>query len=124
MEEARQVLATLNWSRSSTAAELGNLDAMSELACCFRDGEGTTVDYAQAMRWVRRAADQGDAHAMNTVANLYAHGQGVPVDSAESVRWFERAAAAGSDGAKNNLRDLAAAGFAPAAAALRRLGLE
>ena len=51
-------------------------------------------------------------------------GQGVPADRAEAVRWWERAAAAGNDVAKSNLRTLAASGFAPAAAALRRLGLE
>ena len=72
----------------------------------------------------RRAADLGDAYAMNTVGALYANGQGVPADHAEGVRWYERAAAANNDVSKANLRNLASAGFAPATAALRRLGLE
>ena len=44
-----------------------------------------------------------------------------PTDRAKSLRWY---AAPGNDVAKANLRALAAAGLAPAAAALRRLGLE
>ena len=76
------------------------------------------------MRWARRAANQGFAGAMNTIGQLYADGRGVPVDLAEAVRWYERSAAAGRDAAKSNLRALAATGFVPAAAALRRLGLE
>ena len=106
------------------AAELGDLKAMAELARCYQGGLSTAVDYAQAMRWARRAADLGNAGAMNTVGALYGMGQGVPADRAEGVRWYERVAAAGDDVAKSNLRNLAAAGFAPAAAALRRLGLE
>jgi len=76
------------------------------------------------MRWARRAADQGEAHATNTVGILCGMGQGVPADRAEAVRWWEHAAAAGHGAAKSNLRKFAAAGFAPAAAVLRRLGLE
>ena len=106
------------------AEELGHIGAMDELAHCDSVGRGTAVDYAQAMRWARRAADLGHAGAMNTVGQLYGMGQGVPADRAEAVRWYERASAAGDDVAKTNLRSHAAAGFAPAAAALRRLGLE
>ena len=63
---------------------------------------------------------------MNTAAVLYRRGQGVPADRAEAVRWFERTVAAGvREGPPiTSLRELAADGFAPAAAALRRLGLE
>ena len=106
------------------AEELGHIGAMDELAHCDSVGRGTAVDYAQAMRWARRAADQGDAIAMTTVGALYGMGQGVPADRAEAVRCYERAAAAGDDNAKSNLRKFASAGYAPAAAAVRRLGLE
>ena len=106
------------------AAELGHIGAVDERALCDSVGRGTAVDPAQAMRWARRAADQGQAGAMNTVGALYTMGQGVPADHAEAVWWYERAAAAGEDAAKTNLRRHSSAGFAPAAAALRRLGLE
>ena len=108
------------------AEELGHIGAMDELAHCDSVGRGTAVDYAQAMRWARRAADLGHANAMNTVGALYAGGQGVPADRAEAVRWFERAIAAGiREGPPvDGLRFFVADGFAPAAAALRRLGLE
>ena len=63
---------------------------------------------------------------MTTVGALYGMGQGVPADHAEAVRWLERAVAAGiREGPPvEGLRAFATAGFAPAAAALRRLGLE
>jgi TPR repeat protein len=91
---------------------------MSELARCYIDGRGTTVDYAQAMRWARRAADLGDAVAMNTVGLLHDNGQGVPQDNAEAIRWYERAAAAGSETAANNLRIDARSGVEAARVAL------
>ena len=63
---------------------------------------------------------------MNTVGALYGMGQGVPADCSEAVRWYECSVAAGiREGPPiTSLRELAADGFAPAAAALRRLGLE
>ena len=106
------------------AAELGHLGAMAELALCYQAGEGTAVNYAQAMRWARRAADLGDAAAMNTVGLLHDNGQGVPKDNAEAIRWYERSAAAGNETAANNLRIDARSGVEAARAALRRLGLE
>src|SRR5689334_10418785 len=52
-------------------------------------------DYAEAIRWCRKAADLGDATAQVVLGNMYYYGQGVPQDYAEAVRWFRKAAAQG-----------------------------
>lgn len=57
-------------------------------------------DYAEAMRWYRRAAEKGHAKAMNNIGVLYERGEGVPADPAAAAGWFARALAAGNDHTK------------------------
>jgi hypothetical protein len=35
----------------------------------YHDGEGVLQDYAEAMKWFRKAADQGDAEAQYALAS-------------------------------------------------------
>ena len=49
-------------------------------------------DYAEAMRWFRKAADLGNANAMENIGMLYRTGQGVIRDDAEALRWWRKAA--------------------------------
>jgi len=60
-------------------------------------------DYAEAMRWFRKAADQGNADAQYNVGELYEVGQGVPQDYAEAMRWFRKAADQGNATAQYNV---------------------
>src|ERR1039458_744829 len=69
----------------------------------FRDGLGVSVNYAEAMRWFRRAAGEGDYTSANAVGVLYQQGLGVSVDYAESMRWYLKAAEAGYDTAMYNI---------------------
>jgi hypothetical protein len=55
-------------------------------------GEGVPQDYAQAMRWYRKAADQGFTEARDNIGYLYAHGLGVPQDCALATKWTGRVA--------------------------------
>jgi len=48
-------------------AESGNVDAMVSLANRYFDHKGGTYDYAEAMRWWKRAAESGNAGAMRVV---------------------------------------------------------
>jgi TPR repeat protein len=50
-------------------------------------------DYAEAVRWFRRAADQGDAKGEYGLGFMYDYGQGVPRDYAQALDWYGNAAA-------------------------------
>jgi TPR repeat protein len=56
-------------------------------------------DYAEAMKWFRKAADQGDTGAQSNLGFMYAKGQGVPEDYVEAMKWFRMAADQGDTGA-------------------------
>ena len=60
-------------------------------------------DYAEAVKWYRRAAEQGDAYAQNNLGFMYDNGHGVPQDYAEAVKWYRRAAEQGDAYAQHNL---------------------
>ncbi|MDX2145962.1 MAG: caspase family protein, partial [Planctomycetota bacterium] len=67
-------------------------------------------DYAEAMKWYRKAADAGEALAMNNIGLLYHNGKGVTQDYAEAMRWYRKAADAGEAGARGNIGVLYANG--------------
>lgn len=52
------------------AAEGGNLGAQNNLGKMYALGEGVAQDYAEAMKWYRKAADQDLAIAKRAVAEL------------------------------------------------------
>ena len=52
----------------------------------YANGKGVPQDYAEAVKWYRRAAEQGDAYAQNNLGLMYANGKGVPQDYAEAVK--------------------------------------
>ena len=66
-------------------------------------GQGVPQNYAEAVKWYRKAADQGEALAQSTLGFMYAKGQGVPQNYAEAVRWFRKAADQGNARAQRNL---------------------
>ncbi len=61
-------------------------------------------DYAEALRWFRKAADLGNANAMENIGMLYRTGQGVIRDDAEALRWWRKAADLGDANAMNSDR--------------------
>ena len=56
---------------------------------------GVTQDYAEAVRWYRKAAEQGFANAQYLLGVCYTKGEGVTQDYAEAVRWYRKAAEQG-----------------------------
>jgi uncharacterized caspase-like protein len=60
-------------------------------------------DYADAMRWYRKAADLGNANAMENVGMLYRMGEGIIRDDAEALRWWRKAADLGDANAMNQI---------------------
>ena len=60
------------------AANLGDADAMTNLARMYQKGEGITADHAEALRLYRKAADLGDAEAMTNLARILREGRRCP----------------------------------------------
>jgi hypothetical protein len=58
-------------------------------------------DYAEALRWYRKAADQGYTKAQYDLGNMYYHGRGMPQNYAEALRWYRKAADQGDAKAEN-----------------------
>src|SRR5262245_17435394 len=73
-------------------AEQGDARAQFVLGVMYDFGEGVPQDYAEAMRWFRKAADQHLAAAQFGIGSMYDNGQGVPQDYAEAAKWYRKAA--------------------------------
>jgi len=67
-------------------------------------------DYAEAVRWYRKAAEQGHALAQCNLGVMYDKGRGVKQDHAEAVRWYRKAAEKGHAHAQCNLGGMYASG--------------
>ena len=55
-------------------------------------GEGVAKDYAEAVKWYRKAADQDCVAAQYHLGVAYDHGWGVANDDVEAVKWYRKAA--------------------------------
>jgi TPR repeat protein len=60
-------------------------------------------DYANAVKWERKAAEQGFANAQCGLGTFYYTGDGVKQDYAEAIKWFTMAAEKGEPTAQYNL---------------------
>ena len=79
----------------------------------YDNGYGVPQDYAEAVKWYRRAAEQGDADAQHNLGVIYANGQGILQDYTLAHMWFNLAGAGGNKKASEN-RDLVATQMTPA----------
>jgi TPR repeat protein len=99
-------------------AEQGLPEAQVNLGLMYDKGQGVPQDYAEAMKWYRKAAEQGNAKAVKwyrkaaeqglpeaqfNLGLMYDKGQGVPQDYAEAVKWYRKAAEQGFAEAQTNL---------------------
>jgi tetratricopeptide (TPR) repeat protein len=66
-------------------------------------GQGVPQDYAEAVKWYRKAAEQGHARAQNNLGGCYRTGQGVTQDDTEAVKWYRKAAEQNNADGQNNL---------------------
>jgi TPR repeat protein len=60
-------------------------------------------DYAEALKWWRKAAEQGNATGQTSLGFMYEKGKGVTQDYAEAAKWFRKAAEQGNAFAQSNL---------------------
>ena len=58
----------------------------------YRTGLGVRQDYAEAVKWYRKAAEQGDADAQNSLGVMYRKGRGVAQDYVRAYAWYDLAA--------------------------------
>ena len=58
----------------------------------YESGKGVPQDYAEAVRWYRKAAEQGSVRAQFSLGFAYDHGNGVPKDPVAAASWYQKAA--------------------------------
>ena len=73
-------------------AEAGDADSEYRLGLCYYNGEGVAKNYAEAVKWYRKAAEQNYAEAQFSLGYCYANGKGVAKNDAEGVKWCRKAA--------------------------------
>ena len=81
-------------------AEQGDADAQFNLGAMYTFGRGVPQDYAEALKWFRKAAEQGEARAQSNLGWMYRTGKGVPKDDTEAYAWWSIAAANNDEVAK------------------------
>ncbi len=65
-------------------AEQGDAGAQCNLGVIYAKGNGVPQNYAEAVKWYRRAAEQDDPAAQSNLGAMYDHGDGVPQDYVEA----------------------------------------
>jgi TPR repeat protein len=96
-------------SYAETPAELAALkakaekgDAKAELALgniycnCEDYPSPPNHNYAEALKWFRKAADQGNAEGQDELGKMYLHGLGVARNASEAANWFRKSAEQGN----------------------------
>ena len=78
-----------------TAADLGSVGALNNMATLHENGEGVPASPETAYELYLRAAEAGDLDGMTNVARLLEYGRGTSKDVAQAVSWYQRAADAG-----------------------------
>jgi TPR repeat protein len=77
------------------AAELGDADAMDELAWMYHAGKGTPKDLGAYVGWLEKSAARNGTRALVDLGAAYMNGDGVKRDPARAVDYFSRANALG-----------------------------
>ena len=72
------------------AIELNNDDAMVEMGCLYKHGEGIEQDYKKAYDLFLRASKLNNAKAFICLGILYKNGQGVPFDMIQSIKYYKK----------------------------------
>ncbi|WP_305369381.1 SEL1-like repeat protein [Photobacterium leiognathi] len=89
--------------RFQRAAELGNSDAMFNLAIIYMDGQAVEQSDEKAIEYFQRAAVLGNSDAMFNLAIIYMNGQGAEQSDEKAIEYFQRAAENGNSDAMFNL---------------------
>ncbi|CAG8461423.1 15453_t:CDS:10 [Cetraspora pellucida] len=73
-------------------ADCGKVEAQLRYGFCLWQGDGVSVDWDEAMRYLKLAADNGNPTAMYNVGNAYWIGKGVQKDQEIGSKYLKMAA--------------------------------
>lgn len=105
-------------------AQQGDPQAQLFVGYLYETGQGVRQDYAEAIRWYRKAAEQGNTIAQAQLGNMYRLGKGVSQSYVMAYMWFDISARSGNANAKD-LRRAVASNMSPAEIAeAKRLSAE
>jgi hypothetical protein len=75
------------------SARSGDSDAADMLGQLYRSGEGVTKNYAESVRWLKKAVELGNIYAQYHLGQRYETGEGIPQDNGEAYFWYVNSAA-------------------------------
>ena len=93
--DGREVDHTVAYEKCLRAAELGNIQACTNLGVMLVQGEGVAPDPVAGLAWLKRAADAGDIGAAFNAASILSGGKWLDKDLKQAVVYYEHAARAG-----------------------------
>ena len=73
-----------------TATEHLTAEQMNNKGVMYYKGEGVTQDYAEAVKWYRKAEEQGSSNAQFALGMCYYHGRGVSTDMLEAKKMVSK----------------------------------
>ena len=85
-------LADANFQEICLKAQKGDPVAQYNLGAAYLNGNGVEKDYAEAVKWYRKAAKQNYAQAQYSLGVCYYDGEGGEKDYSEAVKWVRKAA--------------------------------
>ena len=78
-----------------TSADSGYGYAQYELGCRYEMGDGVPQDYAEAVKWYRKAAERDcrsySPGPLEKLGEMYKNGLGVTRDYDEAIKWYRKA---------------------------------
>ena len=83
--------------RTRRLASDGDSAVQFKLGNLYREGEGVSQDYEEAVKWYRKSAEQGNASAQFNLGTSYYNGEGVSQDYKEAYAWWSVAKANGEE---------------------------
>lgn len=95
-EVAKQRIST-HWTpaaekRLLTKARQGDASSQMWLGAAYEQGWFGQTNFAQALKWFRKAAEQGDPDAQFSLGQMYEDGEGVQQNYALAAKWYRLAA--------------------------------
>jgi len=58
----------------------------------YKCGHSVKKDYAEALKWYRKAAEAGNTDGMDMLGDMYYYGQGLEQSYVEAEKWYRKAA--------------------------------
>ena len=99
-------LAETEFETTKQLAEAENAPAQVKLGLMYTNGEGVPENYAEAVKWYRKAALQGYPNGQYILGSMYYKGQGVTLDFVQAYNWWNLAAAQGFNKARESRKIL------------------